>query len=135
MKGHKRKMENSEKRNKVIDELTRRKKIVEEFKDLVGEFPERFGNKAFEYCARWNYLIGDALKFVKKDLVKDKYDYSDSRSFIESAEDERDREPAPTVHESPYIFFDFYNIVDYIGRTINSMNGNYYPEDCAALII
>ena len=128
-------MENSEKRNKVIEELARRKKIVEGFKDFVSEHPECFGDGMFKYCARWNYLIGDALKFVKEDLVKDRYDYSNSRSFTKSAKDERDGKPIIMAHENPYRFFDFYNVIDYVGRTINAMNNNYYPEDCAALII
>lgn len=78
-------MENDEKMEKVMNELDRRKKIIEALEESIRMSPERFVGYAFIRCIEWNSLIDDALYFVRDDFVKyDKCDYSDSKSFVKS---------------------------------------------------
>jgi hypothetical protein len=126
-------MENDEKRKKVIDELERRKEIIEALKESIRMSSERFVGYAFMYCIRRNSLIDDALCFVRDDMVKyGKLNYSDSKSFAKSVEKNwRDidmRNSVLTAYNSKS------KVIAYIGKVIDDMNDNYYPKEYEVFI-
>ena len=121
-------MENDEKMEKVMNELERRKKIIEALEESIRMSPERFVGYAFIRCIEWNSLIDDALCFVRDDFVKyDKCDYSDSKSFIKSVEECCVKQPFLMSYRN--LYYDFDTMILYIGTVIDDMNSNYYPTD------
>lgn len=119
-------MENDEKRKKVIDELDRRKKIVENYLDSVDSPSENlYGYTCYKSC---NFIISNALNFVKEDTIKyNGCNYSNCESYCESIDE--------CCKKSPFLIMyriakdDFSVIVSYIGMVIDDINDNYYPID------
>ena len=126
-------MENDEKMEKVMNELHRRKEIIEALEESIRMSPERFVGYAFIRCIEWNSLIDDALCFVRDDMVKyGKLNYSDSKSFAKSVEKNwRDidmRNSVLTAYNSKS------EVVAYIGKVIDNINDNYYPKEYEVFI-
>lgn len=87
-------MENDEKKKKVIDELKRRKEIVERHIDFLNNHPKDFYSTECEY--------------YKKSPILRSY-----RDVFGSS---------------------FANINAYIGKVIDNINSNYYPEEYYEII-
>lgn len=126
-------MENDEKMEKVMNELERRKEIIEALEESIRMSPERFVGYAFIKCIEWNSLIDDALSFVREDFVKyDKCDYSDSKSFAKSVEKNwrhiNMRNSVLTAYNSKS------EVIAYIGKVIDNINDNYYPKEYEVFI-
>lgn len=58
-------MENDEKRKKVIDELERRKKIVEDYLDSIDDSSKDSDPYGYVIHKTWYQLIDAALDFVR----------------------------------------------------------------------
>lgn len=125
--GHRRKMENDEKRKKVIDELDRRKKIIEKYLDSNSSFEDRY-----KYVCRknWYYIIGIALDFVRDNFVElNECDYSTCESYRESIDECCKKSPLLMLMTHKIVNNNFNAVVSYIGIVIDDINDNHYPVD------
>lgn len=123
-------MENDEKRKKVIDELERRKKIIENYLDSNSS-PEdhTYGYACYKV---WSSLIDNALDFVKEDLAKyNACDYSNYESYCKSISKCCEKRPLLMLHR--IAIGDFNNAIAYIGIVIDDINYNHYPVDRSEL--
>lgn len=122
-------MENDEKRKKVIDELNRRKKIVENYLDSNSSSEDSYGYACYKV---WSSLIDNALDFVKEDLAKyNACDYSNYESYCKSISKCCEKRPFLMLYR--IAIGDFNNTIDYIGIVIDDINDNHYPVDCSEL--
>lgn len=118
-------MENDEKRKKVIDELKRRKEIVERHIDFLNNHPKDFYSTECEYYKNLSGFIYEALNILRN---QDGYDYSDSESYLKSVEENYKKSPFLMSYRNVF-GSSFANINAYIGKVIDDMNSNYYPTD------
>lgn len=118
-------MENDEKRKKVIDELKRRKKIVENYLGSNSSSEDLYRYACYKaYCR----LIDNALDFVKEDTIKyNKCDYSTYESYCKSIDECVEKSPFQMMHRIAKS--DFNAMVSYIGIVIDDINDNFYPND------
>lgn len=123
-------MENDEKKKKVIDELKRREGIVKKHIDFLDNYPKDFCSAECEYYKDLSCFIYEALNILKN---QDGYDYSDSKSYLKSVEEH--------YRESPFLMSyrnvfgsNFTNINAYIGKVIDDINNNHYPEEYYEII-
>ena len=118
-------MENDEKRKKVIDELKRRKKIVEDHLDSNSSSEDPYGYACYKV---WSSLIDNALDFVKEDLAKyNACDYSNYESYYKSISKCCEKRPFLMLYR--IAIGDFNNMIAYIGIVIDDINDNRYPVD------
>lgn len=122
------KITNDEKRKKVIDELERRKKISDKYLDSVDDSSKDFDHYEYACHKSWNFIISNALNFVKEDTIKyNGCDYSNYKSYCESIDE--------CSKKSPFLIMyriargDFNAVVSYIGIVIDDINDNFYPVD------
>lgn len=122
-------MTNSEKREKVVDELIRRKKVIENYMDMVFK-PSEFHTAKFGYCV-------DMIEFIRQTLcnigMNDGYDYSDSESYLKSVEENYKKSPFLMSYRNVF-GSSFANINAYIGKVIYNINSNHYPEEYYEII-
>lgn len=123
-------MENDEKRKKVIDELKRRKEIVEKHIDFLNNHPEDFYSTECEYYENLSGFIYEALNILEK---QDGYDYSDSKSYLKSVEENYKKSPFLMSYRNVF-GSSFANINAYIGKAIDNINNNYYPKEYYEII-
>lgn len=115
-------MENDEKKKKIIDELKRRKGIVEKHIDFLNNHPKDFYS-----------FIYEALNILKNQDGYDGYDYSDSKSYLKSIEENYRKSPFLMSYRNVF-GYNFANINAYIGKVIDDMNSNHYPEEYYEII-
>lgn len=118
-------MENDEKRKKVIDELERRKKIVENYLGSNSSSEDLYRYACYKaYCR----LIDNALDFVKEDTIKyNKCDYSTYESYYKSISKRCEKRPFLILYR--IAIGDFNSAISYIGIVIDDINDNFYPAD------
>lgn len=118
-------MENDEKRKKVIDELKRRKKIIEDYLDSNSSSEDPYVYACYKV---WSSLIDNALDFVKEDLAKyNACDYSNYESYYKSISKCCEKRPFLMLYR--IAIGDFNNTIAYIGIVIDDINDNRYPVD------
>lgn len=118
-------MENDEKRKKVIDELKRRKKIIEDYLDSNSSSEDPYVYACYKV---WSSLIDNALDFVKEDLAKyNACDYSNYESYYKSISKCCEKRPFLILYR--IAIGDFNNTIAYIGIVIDDINDNRYPVD------
>lgn len=118
-------MENDEKRKKVIDELKRRKKIIEDYLDSKSSSEDPYVYACYKV---WSSLIDNALDFVKEDLAKyNACDYSNYESYYKSISKCCEKRPFLMLYR--IAIGDFNNTIAYIGIVIDDINDNRYPVD------
>ena len=119
-------MENDEKRKKVIDELERRKKIIEDYLDSNSSSEDH--TYVYACYKVWSSLIDNALDFVKEDLAKyNACDYSNCESYYKSISKCCEKRPFLMLYR--IAIGDFDNTIAYIGIVIDDINYNHYPVD------
>lgn len=118
-------MENDEKKKKIIDELKRRKGIVEKHIDFLNNHPKDFYSTSG--------FIYEALNILKNQDGYDGYDYSDSKSYLKSIEENYRKSPFLMSYRNVF-GYNFANINAYIGKVIDDMNSNHYPEEYYEII-
>lgn len=123
-------MENDEKRKKVIDELKRRKEIVKKHIDFLNNHPKDFYSTECEYYENLSGFIYEALNILKN---QDGYDYSDSKSYLKSVEENYKKSLFLLSYRNVF-GSSFANINAYIGKVIDNINSNYYPEEYYEII-
>ena len=123
-------MENDEKKKKVIDELKRRKGIVERHIDFLNNHPKNFYSTECEYYKNLSGFIYEALSILKN---QDGYDYSDSESYLKSVEENYKKSPFLMSYRNVF-GSSFANINACIGKVIDNINSNHYPEEYYEII-
>lgn len=123
-------MENDEKRKKIIDEMERRKKIVEKHIDFLNNHPKDFYSTECEYYENLSGFIYEALNILEK---QDGYDYSDSKSYLKSVEENYKKSPFLMSYRNVF-GSSFANINAYIGKVIDNINNNHYPKEYYEII-
>lgn len=123
-------MENDEKRKKVIDELKRRKKIVENYLDSVDDSSKDSNPYGYVIHKTWYQLIDAALNFAKDIFFEhNECDYSTYESYRESIDEYCEKSPSLILMTYRIVNGNFCYIIIYIGTVIDDMNSNYYPTD------
>lgn len=121
-------MENDKKKKKVIDELERRKKIVENYLDSVDSSSKDFDPYAYECHKTWYYLIDAALDFIRDNFTEyDECDYLTYESYLKSIDERCKKSPFLTAYR--IVNGGFNAMVSYIGIVIDDINDNHYPAD------
>lgn len=121
-------MENDEKRKKVIDELKRRKKIVENYLNSIDDSFKDSDPYGYTTYKAWHQLINTALDFVRDNFFDyNECDYSNYESYRESIDECCEKSPFQMMHRIAKS--DFNAMVSYIGIVIDDINDNFYPDD------
>ena len=123
-------LSNDEKMEKVMHELERRKKIVEKHIDFLNNHPKNFYSTECEYYENLSGFIYEALSILKN---QDGYDYSDSESYLKSVEENYKKSPFLVSYRNVF-GYNFANINAYIGKVIDNINSNHYPEEYYEII-
>ena len=120
-------MENDEKKKKVIDELKRRKKIVEDYLDSIDDSSKDFDPYGYAIHKNWSFLIDKALGFAKKDSAKyNIFDYSNHKSYDKSINECWGKLPMSMIGRIASGEFNW--VISYIGTVIDDINSNHYPN-------
>lgn len=122
-------MENDEKRKKVVDELDRRKKIIENYLDSVDDSSKDSDPYGYVIHKTWYQLIDAALNFVKDIFFEhNECDYSTYESYRESIDEYCEKSPSLILMTYRIVNGNFCYVIIYIGKVINDINNNYYPN-------
>lgn len=128
-------MENDEKRKKVIDELERRKKIVEDYFDSVDDSSKDSDPYGYVIHKTWYQLIDAALNFAKDIFFEhNECDYSTDESYRESIDEYCEKSPSLILMTYRIVNGNFCYIIIYIGKVIDNINDNYYPKEYEVFI-
>lgn len=120
-------MENDEKRKKVIDELKRRKKIVESYLNSIDNSSKDFDPYGYAIHKVWYQLIDAALIFVRDNFFDyNECDYSNYESYHESIDECCEKSPLLTYR---IVNGNFCYVIIYIGKVIDDINSGNYPTD------
>ena len=120
-------MENDEKRKKVIDELERRKGIVESYLDSIDNSCKDFDPYRYAIHKVWYQLIDAALIFVRDNFFDyNECDYSNDESYRESIYECCEKSSLLTYRIANS---NFCYVTIYIGKVIDDINNNYYPAN------
>ncbi len=118
-------MTNKEKREKVVDELIRRKKIIENRMNRVCKASEFYTAK-FEYYA-------NMIKFIEQTLcsigMNDKYDYSIPKLYIMSVQENHMKSCETCKKEGEITHHGNDKFYIYIAKIIEDINDNFYPNN------
>lgn len=121
-------MENDEKRKKVIDELERRKKIIENYLNSIDDSFKDSDPYGYTTYKAWHQLINTALDFVRDNSFEyNECDYSTYESYCKSIDECVEKSPFQMMHRIAKS--DFNAMVSYIGIVIDDINDNFYPDD------
>lgn len=121
-------MENKEKREKVVDELERRKKIVENYLDSIDDSFKDSDPYGYITYKAWYQLINTALDFVRDNFFEyNECDYSTYESYCKSIDECVEKSPFQMMHRIAKS--DFNAMFFYIGIVIDDINDNFYPDD------
>lgn len=121
-------MENDEKRKKVIDELDRRKKIVENYLNSIDDSFKDSDPYGYTTYKAWYQLINTALDFVRDNFFEyNECDYSTYESYCKSIDECVEKSPFQMMHR--IAIGDFNSAISYIGIVIDDINDNFYPAD------
>lgn len=119
---------NDEKRKKVIDELDRRKKIVENYLNSIDDSFKDSDPYGYTTYKAWYQLINTALDFVRDNFFEyNECDYSTYESYCKSIDECVEKSPFQMMHRIAKS--DFNAMVSYIGIVIDDINDNFYPDD------
>lgn len=123
-------MENDEKRKKVIDELERRKKIVEDYLDSIDDSSKDSDPYGYVIHKTWYQFIDAALDFIRDNFFEhNECDYSTYESYRESIDECCEKSPLLILMTSRIVNGNFLYVIIYIGKVIEDINNNHYPKD------
>nr|DAH58575.1 MAG TPA: hypothetical protein [Caudoviricetes sp.] len=120
-----REMTNKEKREKVVDELIRRKKVIENHMDMVFK-PSEFHIAKFGYCV-------DMISFIEQTLcnigMNDGYDYSIPKLYIMSVGESHMKSCKTCQKEGEIVHHGCDKFYAFIAKVIEDINSNIYPDN------
>lgn len=118
-------MTNKEKREKVVDELIRRRKVIENHMNMVFK-PSEFHTAKFGYCV-------DMIEFIRQTLcnigMNDGYDYSIPKLYIMSVQESHMKSCKTCQKEGEIVHHGCDKFYVYIAKIIEDINNNLYPDN------